>query len=165
MAYCEYTHSDTVGWCRGGPDEPATNADGTRPTSIADCWAACTTSYGGELKAIDFWPNLANTAQRRGSCFCQTACSEIQTDACNLPSTGPCHLAILPSAIPGTSDTTCPEASALPISAGSGVSPVTYIIRVALPVAGIAALVYLVYYLKKQKKLCFKPKQPKADTI
>ena len=39
----------------------------------------------------------------------------------------------------------------------------TYIIRVALPVAGIAALVYLVYYLKKQKKLCFKPKQPKAE--
>ena len=39
MAYCEYTHSDTVGWCSGGPNEPATNADGTRPTSIADCWA------------------------------------------------------------------------------------------------------------------------------
>ena len=163
MAYCEYNHSDTVGFCVGGPDEPATNADGTRPTSIAQCWAACTTSYGSELKAIDFWPNLANTDQRRGSCFCQTACTGIIDVYCDL--IGPCHLAILPSAIPGWSNTTCPEASALPISAGSGVSPVTYIIRVALPVAGIAALVYLVYYLKKQKKLCFKPKQPKADTI
>ena len=79
MAYCEYNHSDTVGFCVGGPDEPATNADGTRPTSIAQCWAACTTSYGSELKAIDFWPNLANTAQRRGSCFCQTACTYTAT--------------------------------------------------------------------------------------
>lgn len=163
--YCVYTNNDTGGWCTGGADEPAVNEDGTRPTSIAQCWAACTTSYGSDLKAIDFWPTLANTKERRGSCFCQEACSELKTDGCSAEGIGPCHLAILPSAIPGTSGlTTCPEASALPRpdEEAGGRSPTQMIIRIALPVAGVCSLIYLIYYLKKQKKLCFKTKEEKV---
>ena len=84
MDYCAYTFSDTVGYCEDQvPAEPATNADGTRPTSITQCWAACTVSYGSDLKAIDFWPSLASTNERRGSCFCQTECSALSNDYCS----------------------------------------------------------------------------------